>query len=86
MASPLSLRLDENTRRRLERIARSRKVPASRILREAISRWIEAEEGAASPYEAAADLLGAAHGGDAGLSGKTGRRFAELLKNRRREP
>lgn len=84
MASPISLRLDERTRLRVERIARQRKVPASHILREAIERWVEREEGGMSPYESIKDLIGVARGGDTALSKNTGKRFTELLKARQR--
>jgi hypothetical protein len=84
--SPFGLRLDDKTRQRVERIARRRKVPASQVIREAIFKCLEAEEGDASPYESIADLVGIARGGDIALSKDTGRRFAQLLKERPRHP
>ncbi len=82
--SRVSLRLDENTRLRVERIAQRRKVAASHIIREAIERWVEREEEDLSPYDSIKDLIGAARGGDIALSHNTGKRFTEVLKARQR--
>ena len=87
MAAPISLRLDKEMRTRVERIARRRKVPASHILREAVSTWVEREEEGVSPYEAMKDLIGVARGnGLTDLSQNTGQRFAQLLDSRQRRP
>lgn len=83
MASPLSLRLDPDTPERLERIARSRNIPASRIIREAVRRWIDAEQNVTSPYDAVADLIGVAKGGDPARSESARRRFARVVKSHR---
>lgn len=83
MPAPISLRLDQKTRDRVERIARRKKVSPSHVLREAVNRWIEHEEEGVSPYEAIQDLIGVARGGDTTLSESTGRRFTELLRGRR---
>jgi predicted DNA-binding protein len=83
VAAPISLRLDQETRRRVERIARRKKVPPSHVLREAVTRWIEHEEESISPYDSIQDLIGVAGGGVATLSANTGRRFTELLQTRR---
>jgi predicted DNA-binding protein len=83
MSASISLRLDQETRDRVERIARRKKVPASHILREAVNRVIEREEEGVFPYEAIQDLVGIARGGGARtLSKNTGHRFAELLQRR----
>jgi len=58
MASPLTLRLDLKTRKRIERIARRRQVPVSEVVRLAIAAWAEQQEPVAAPYEAMADLIG----------------------------
>lgn len=83
MAAPLTLRLDPKTRERIKRIARRKQVPVSDVVRQAIDALVEREERLESPYEAMADLLGVAHGGDPKRSSRTGRRFAEILKARR---
>ncbi len=83
MASPLSVRLDEKTRRRIRRIARRERVSTSEVVRQAIEAWAERQETAGSLYDRMADLIGVVNGGDPGLSSQTGRRFAKLLKERR---
>ena len=83
MASPLNLRLDAKTRKRIERIARRRQVSVSEVIRLAIAAWAEQQEPIGAPYEAMADLIGVVHGGTPGRSTRTGRRFSEILKRRR---
>ena len=83
MASPVTLRLDQDTRRRLARIARRKRVSASEVIREAIEAWVERQEATGQPYEAVADLIGVVHGGNPERSTAAGRQFAELLKRRR---
>ena len=70
----------------MARIARRRQTSTSQVLREAITTWVEREESGVSVYESIKDLIGIAHGGDPTLSTNTGRRFAEMLKARRRQP
>jgi hypothetical protein len=84
MASPLTLRLDPKTRKRIERIARRRQVSVSEVIRLAIAAWAEQQEPIAAPYEAMADLIGVVHGGMPGRSTRTGTRLSEILKSRRR--
>jgi predicted DNA-binding protein len=84
MASPLTLRLDPKTRQRLERIARRKQLSKSEIVRQAIDAWADRQEPIDSPYQMLADLIGTVRGGKANRSSNTGRRFAELLKRRRR--
>jgi hypothetical protein len=83
MPSPLTLRLDPKTRKRIERIARRRQVSVSEVIRLAIAAWVERQEPVAAPYEAMADLIGVVHGGTSGRSTRTGARFSEILKSRR---
>ena len=83
MNSPLSLRLDPKTRRRIARIARRRQVSVSEVIRQAIEAWAEQQEPIAAPYEAIADLIGVVHGGMPGRSTQMGRRFSEILQKRR---
>jgi len=84
MASPLTLRLDEKTRQRIARIARRKQLSTSEVVRQAIEAWADGQEPSGHPYEAMADLLGIVRGGDPKRSERTGRRFAKLLKSRRR--
>jgi Arc/MetJ-type ribon-helix-helix transcriptional regulator len=85
VASPITLRLDEATRRRIVRIARQRRTSTSHVLREAIRTWVDREESGISAYESIKDLIGIAHGGEPTLSTNTGRRLTEMLKARRRQ-
>jgi Arc/MetJ-type ribon-helix-helix transcriptional regulator len=83
MASPLTLRLDEKTRKRIVRIARRKQLSTSEVVRQAIEAWAERQEPITSPYEAVKDLIGVVHGGNPKGSVQTGRRFTKLLKQRR---
>lgn len=83
MASPLTLRLDEKTRKRIARIARRKRLSTSEVVRQAIEAWAERHEPVTAPYEVVKDLLGVVHGGNPKGSLQTGRRFAKLLKQRR---
>ena len=82
MASPLTLRLDEKTRKRIARIARRKELSTSEVVRQAIEAWTERHETVTSPYEVVKDLLGVVHAGNPTGSQQTGRRFAKLLKQR----
>ncbi|PYQ14247.1 MAG: hypothetical protein DMF80_13120 [Acidobacteria bacterium] len=83
MASPVTLRLDKETRLRIARIARRRRVSTSQVIREAIAALVGREESAASPYQVVADLIGVVHGGNPRLSKDMGRQLTDLLKRRR---
>jgi predicted DNA-binding protein len=86
MESPLTLRLEQKTRQRITRIANRRRISTSEVIREAIEAWVERQEPVAAPYQAMADLIGVVNGGNPGRSAKTGRRFKETLKGRRKRP
>jgi len=83
MASPITLRLDEETRQRVAQIARRKRTSASEVIREAILTWVEMHENTGSPYDSIADLIGVVQGGKPGRSTETGRQFKELLRQRR---
>ncbi len=83
MASPLTLRLDEKTRKRIARIARRKQLSTSDAVREAIEAWVNRHEPVTSPYEVVKDLLGVVRGGNSKGSEQTGRRFTKLLKRRK---
>jgi hypothetical protein len=74
-------------RRRVQRIAKRRRMTTSAALREAIGTWVSRaeEESKMSVYDSIKDLIGRVHGGDPRLSENTGRRVAEMLKARRRQ-
>jgi len=84
VSNPLTLRLDERTRRRIERLARGKRVSTSDVIRDAIERWIEREAPASAPYQDVADLLGVVRGKNPKRSTRTGRAFTKLLKRRRK--
>jgi predicted DNA-binding protein len=84
MASPVTLRLDKETRQRIARIARRKRQSASQVIREAIEAWVGRQELTSSPYEAVSDLIGIVHGGNSKRSVAAGRQFRELLEQRRR--
>ena len=83
MASPVTLRLDQELRRRVERIAKRKKCATSAVLREAIQVFVEKEETALTPYELVKDIIGSVQGGDPKLSENMGRKFTEMLQARR---
>jgi hypothetical protein len=83
MASPVTLRLDPELRRRIDRIARRKRTTTSSVLREAVTTWVAREESALTPYESIKDLIGSVHGGDPMRSTDMGRKFTQLLKARR---
>jgi predicted DNA-binding protein len=83
MASPLTLRLNDQTRRQVVRIARQRGTTASQVIREAIEALVDRQEPAGSVYEAMTDLIGVVRGGNSKRSANTGRKFSALLKARR---
>jgi predicted DNA-binding protein len=84
--SPVTLRLQKETRLKVARIARRRGVSTSHVIREAIEAMVDRAEAMVSPYASIADLIGLVDGGDPQRSEDTGRRFARLLKARRRRP
>lgn len=85
MASPITLRLDPEIRRRVTRIAKRKRTTTSNVLREAITTWVAREDSAVTAYESIKDLIGSVKGGDPRLSEDTGRKFTELLKARRKQ-
>ena len=83
MPSPVTLRLDKETRQRIARIARRKQISISQVIRRAIETWIEEQEPAASAYEVISDLIGIVRGGNRERSAGAGRQFAAILKRRR---
>lgn len=84
MESPVTLRLNKETRERLIQAAKHHRLSTSELIRQAIDSWISANEARITPYEAASGLIGAVHGGNPKRSVQTGRRFKRLLKRKRR--
>ena len=81
MGSELIIRLDRETRQRIERLARQKGISTSEVIRRAVKAWADREQPVTSPYEAMRDLIGVVHGGDPGRSENAGRLFAALLKS-----
>jgi len=84
----LSLRLDPETERLVNRLARTRGQTKSDVLREALralAREQAAPRSGPTVYEAIAQHIGCFDSGGLSLSAKTGRRFAVLLAERKRE-
>ena len=80
MASPVTLRLDPELRRRVARIAKRKRCTTSAALREAIETWVEREESTGSFYDEIKDLIGVVEGGD---PLRSTRRPSDVLKARR---
>jgi hypothetical protein len=84
MASPVAIRLDSATRQRITRLARAKRKTASQVMREAIETGLQQQETApVPPYELISGLIGVVHSGDPAGSTNMGRKFTQLLKNRR---
>ena len=84
VTSLITLRLDNEIRRRVEQIAKRRRTTKSAVLREAIGTWVTREESSVTVYDQIKDLIGSVHGGDPRRSENIGRRVAEMLKARHR--
>ncbi|HLX09323.1 MAG TPA: ribbon-helix-helix protein, CopG family [Thermoanaerobaculia bacterium] len=79
---PTSVRLDSETTRVLEQLARTKKVSKSDVLRQAIE--LLAGQDRQRPYERVEDLIGSVEGGRPDLSERTGERLRQLLMDRKR--
>ena len=82
MDSPVTLRLESETRHQIASIARAKHVSASEVIREANATLVRKYEIDSSPYEGMADLFGIGHGGNPKRSNGAGRQFSALLKRR----
>jgi len=85
MNSAMALRLDEQTRRRIARLAARRGTTRSALVREAITALVEKEERQAAlrPHDIVKDVVGSVHGGDPDRSTDVGRKVRRMLKGRR---
>ena len=85
---PLSVRLDTETERLVEKLARKTGQTKSEIVREAIGVIARQERGADGkkrPYGLIAHLIGCVSGGPPDLSVHTGEKFRQLLIGRRKK-
>jgi len=80
----MSIRLDDQTRRTIVRLARARRRSQSEVVREAIDALLERSPAARRPWDGWRDVVGIARSTSGTLSEHTGRKFAALLATRRR--
>ena len=82
----ITVRLDDKTRKLLDRLARSEDVSRAEIVRRGIHLLAEERmtRGETNPFDAVKHLIGRAHGGARDLSEKTGAKFRELLVRKAR--
>ncbi|HUP63078.1 MAG TPA: ribbon-helix-helix protein, CopG family [Thermoanaerobaculia bacterium] len=80
-----TVRLDEKTKKLLERLSRSEGVSRSEIVRRSIRLFAEQRmaRGETNPYETIKHLIGA-YGGPGDLSENTGAKFSALLERQAR--
>jgi hypothetical protein len=81
-----TVRLDPETARALERVARETGQTKSEVIREAITELAARRRAGpkpAGPYDIAMDLIGIARGGPPDLSLRTGDAFRRLLLRKR---
>jgi len=88
MSSAMALRLDDQTKRRIARLAARRGTTRSALVREAIAALVEKEErqAAVRPHDLVKDLLGSVRGGDPDRSTDVGKKVRRMLKGRRPRP
>jgi len=82
----LTVRLDDETRDLLEKLARSSGAARSEVVRRAIRLLAQQEPATAEadPYREVRHLIGTVRGGPPNLSQRTGDRFRELLQKKRK--
>ena len=78
----ISVRVSDQTRREVARLARASGRTESALVREAIEDYV-GRAPAAAPYEALRDVIGMVEGGPSDLSLRTGEKFRALLVARR---
>lgn len=81
---PLSVRLDDDTRKLLNRLARESRVSRSEVVRRGIRLLAENDDQGdeAIPYDKIRHLIGSIRGGPADLSERTGKNFRKILAER----
>lgn len=77
---PFSLRLDDATEERIDRLARERGTSRAAVVREAVARYAEEADGSVALVERLKPFIGVVASGRSDLSTQTGRRFASLVK------
>jgi Arc/MetJ-type ribon-helix-helix transcriptional regulator len=79
-----TVRLDVKSEAALKRLSMRRGQTKSEVIRDAIARLAEEENGQPSAYEQLRPFIGIVDEGDPQLSEGTGKRLRELLENRQR--
>ena len=81
----LTVRVDSSVCARLDRVAAQRGTTRSDVVREALTRFVQQEEGArgSSFFDEISHVIGAVDSGGQALSTQTGVRFRKLLEARR---
>ena len=79
----MTLRLDDQTKLQVGRIARRRGITRSQVVREAIEALVAKDETPVTAYDLMKDFIGVVHGGNPKRSENTGRQFTEMLRARR---
>jgi Arc/MetJ-type ribon-helix-helix transcriptional regulator len=79
----MSLRLDRETDRRIDQLARRRGISRSAVIRTAVSALAEQEKEGGTPFETMAHLIGCVRGGPIDLSKATGKGFRALLERKK---
>ena len=84
---PVSVRLDDETKKMLDRISELKRMPRSEVIRRGI-RLVAREEGidrdGVDVAKQLESLIGSVSGGPPALSERTGERFRELVSGKRR--
>ncbi len=82
----LTIRIDAVTQRKLDRLARARRISRSQVVRQALDQLAAPAPatGETSVYARVADLVGCVASGRRDSSSDTGKRFTALLRTRRR--
>lgn len=85
VAMIMTVRLKPETRKLLDRLARSEGVSRSEVVRQSIEALARERsgQGGDQPYEALKHLIGRVRGGPANLSERTGARFREQLRRKK---
>ena len=79
---PMSVRLDPETEAMIRRIARAAGRSKSWVVREAVAAYTAAVPSSRAPYDSLAPFIGAGGTGLPDLSGRTGERFADLVRTK----
>jgi predicted transcriptional regulator len=89
MGKMLNVRLDDETHRKVARIARASRRSKSQVVREAIAEYASGRDSERTAYDVWKDVIGIAQGLPDDLSRRTGDRLARMLtqdRRRKRKP